>query len=280
MTNNHLYQLEASVESLHQAFDLEVSQEGIVDTVRKLVPSVVKDFIAYIRDLQTAPTTLRLTHPLEEINQVTAKVNYVEMKPLAIMKPETMGSDYETFSKAVLAAVQEAKQVDRILDEFVQFLGVLVSHRESLMATRDLFAGYDSVKSYNSKREAAIQAISKLTANNQLSTTTYGKAFKNHQGLAYSYQAIQEACESMNRVNRSELTKKMKIAADLLSEFNRKVKAGEVDHISDKVVLEVADVSLAIAHYLEFFSFTYFQVMSLSLAFNDACATILKTYQE
>lgn len=263
----HLAQLTSSVEELNEVL-LVPSQEGIMDSFKNLIPTIVNDFVGFIKNSGNIKDQLSLRkgsfdHVVEKAVVAINEYNYMDASLLKAFCPEGFNSYYYDYAISLEKASAFLKDLPRHLDDFELYVAQLLSSSDKVKSTQEALPHF---KAFTKQRDLLNKELSKHFKRGSNTEGTFGDFARRNADLSESVSIMNNVNSNLNSIDREQLLSKMNNIAKTLTEIRNKIKEGGYENVSYQTPKDLANTTLQVAMLLEFFSVVYFQAQGMNTA--------------
>jgi hypothetical protein len=165
-------------------------------------------------------------------------------------------------------AVERAADVfHRYLPDYTMIISRLINDHSFQMSSSDLQRGFSGLEK---EREKLYENIGKCFKKGDTgTTTTYGNLVQRNGDWKEVIGLIEHMNNSLAKVDRKVLNKKIEETVELLSVLADKIERGELEKVSPQVVKAISEGAYQLGSELEFFSVVYYRMMELTGTVNQ-----------
>lgn len=245
---------------------------NLVRGVAHDVSEAFGDFVAHIKPTLPGITVASNNTPfLREI----VKHNYMALRPLQCFTPEGLKVTYLEYLEALAPAVEHAAAVgSNVLNPYASFLADMVTNRDGALRSKDFSASYAAL---GAKRELLQAQLGKcFSKGGHESSAELGKVVARMNDWQPVLAGVDACAVAINKVDRKALDKKMHECVELLDILQKKLERNEYGDVSPEVANNLASGAFQAAKELEFFSTTYYRVLTLAEAVQKTTEQLLR----
>lgn len=253
---------ELSLESLY-----EVSNEGLIETVKSFIPTAVRTLFGVVKDLPQDDITILKRDQFKFLNQLKKK-DFTDFRQLNLTVPAGMKVDYLTFlTEFIVPSVMFLdKHFTKELKDFTQYTGGLVNKPE------------DRLKSLEKVQVNHIKEIDDIKANlgkyimpnSPLTTAPYQKAFQRNKDWEKVLTVLFDCSYRLNKMSPKQLNKQMQTAQSHLSKFNQWLdKDINGQKVTPESIRMMADYALSMAKQAELYALIHYYLKVLNTAMEN-----------
>lgn len=246
------------------------STSDLSGLLKRAFPQMVDDLKSFIGIANPLAAAIQLTPEARAfIGNVVNKHSYMDTAPMAAWVPEGMTATYSDYLPVLQASVDHAAGVvDETLIPYCTLLSKLISNKDDQLSTQAYdYSGLEKVRD-------GLQAANDKCFKRGSSTAqaSLGDVVKRNSEWEHILSTSNKLLDKMNKVDRKALNKKVDESAHLLDTIIKKLKNEEFTTISPQVVENLANGAYQVGKELEFFSITYYRVLSFVEAVNKTIA--------
>lgn len=272
---------ELTIASEGMSHVIEKTYNGLLDKTKKIsdylsdllptVKAVIEDSSKKL-ELETIP---ELNKDQKVFLEVANKYPFQEMRELKAWKPEGSNCTYLEFTNELVSQIDRANNIKKvIIDPYMVFLAKLVSRDNSINSTNSNKALFFNLET---SRNKAYDSISKLYKEDSVeSITTVGKVIDRNNDWVEVLQKVNLITDKVNQIKIKDIQSDISICNNYLSDIMDDIKKEDTLNISPETIKQLADYTYQVAKEVEFFSVTYFRVLTIKGSVENTMEQVIK----
>lgn len=255
------YRIQKDVLSL-EAF----SVSDLSASLKKLFPTLGAGLLGVANKFVPDTPVVTLTGKQSDFVREVKKHAFLDLGPIYAYVPEGMSVRYLDYLHALEPAVQHVTNVmGVVVAPFTAFLAQLVSEDDAKFSTKELTQFRDLEK----RREVVLKGLQRcFTSGSTQNESTFAKVVSRNADWEEVFSRASRLGDIMTGVDRKAMGKKLDEAVILTTKLIDKINRGQMKGVSPEVVKNLSEGVYEVAKEMEFFSATYYRVMSLNESLN------------
>ncbi len=243
------------------------STTDVVGLLKRVFPNIKSEFGSFMARFAPNEPGLALTGSQKSFLHDLGKHNYADVMGLSAWTPEGLNVTYLEYALVLDAAVEHAaKLMDSVLVPYSGYLSALLTNTTAKFSAENITLNY---KAMAKDRDLLNTNLGKCFApGSNKAVATIGRVIKRNADWPAVFTASDALVQTMNKIDRVALKKKIEECTDLLERISGKIKREEFEGVSPNVLENLADGAYQVASELEFYSITYYKVLALTEAIN------------
>jgi len=239
----------------------------VVGLLKRVFPSIKEELGSFMARFSPNEQGLALTGSQKVFLHDLGKHNYADVMALSAWQPEGLKVSYLEYAAALEPAVAHcARIMDDVLAPYSAYLAGLVTNLDAKYSSENITLNY---KSMNIGRDLLTSTLGRcFVPGSNKAMTTIAQVIKRNADWPAVFTNTDVLVQTMNRVDRQALKKKINECTELLDRISAKIKREEFEGVDPNVLQNLADGAYQVASELEFYSVTYYKVLALTEAVN------------
>lgn len=259
--------------------ELKIAAEGMAETLSAIHSGITTSVDAFknmfISTAQKAGTALsfvgkeipkedmvKLNKYQEQFIKLLETTPYSEVREVRAYKPEGLKVTFLEFLDALDPEIDYVKKLETdVLHPYASFLAQIVSDNKVITSTNTNDIYYNKMQE---RRDKAYTVLSNCYQANSVAGTAIVKSVvdRNSDWNTLFIRA-NSSIERISSINRESMKKSLKQSQDYLDIIIEKIESGKLDNISPETTKQLANGAWQIGKEVEFFSTTYFRLLTL-----------------
>lgn len=240
----------------------------VVGLLKNVFPSIKESFDGFMARFSPNEQGLALTGTQKVFLHDVAKHNFADIGPLTAFVPEGLAVTYLEYAIVLDNAVAHcAHLMDHVLVPYSAYLAALVTNSEQKLSGQNIRLDYPAMAKERDAYNAALGSC--FTPGSSRAETTLSKVVKRNADWSAVFTTVDNLVQTMNKVDRRLLKRKMDECTDLLDRISAKIKRDEFEGLNPQVLDNLADGAYQVASELEFYSVIYYKVLALTESVNQ-----------
>lgn len=220
-------------------------------------PAVVRTFRDFAEAFSPSQVALVLTPQHRAFQKELPKFTYLDIAPITAYVPEGLHTTYLAYMKFLMDAVDHTSHIMDVMTSYSAYLAQVISNSDMSLSTKSYEGEY---KQLQRERESISKDIGAcFTNSSSKSEVAIRDVVQRNADWPDVFAQATELAETMHRVNRSALIKKVVECDNHLAVILKMIDSKGRDKVSQQMVTNLADGAYQTASELEFYSATYFK---------------------
>lgn len=216
-----------------------------------------------------SPTTpgLALTGVPQSFLKEITKHSYMGLRAVTAFTPEGLNVPYSQYLAALSPAVDHvARMPEQVLFPFTKFLSGIITNRELGGSSQRIDQPYPDLQA---QRTRLLQGIGQCFQTNSSRTErTLADVVARNADWELVLRQADELAQTLNKIDRKVLDKKIRECVELLSAVQRKIQKKDFGSMSSQVANNLSAGTYQVASELEFYSVVFYRLQALLEAMN------------
>lgn len=245
-----------------------ISFDGITRSLKELVPSLQKNFQAFIHGFGKGEQPAQLKADEKDFLKLIEGKVYLNLAPLLTYVPEGMNVTYLEYLLALKDAVQHCHEVAlKSINDYSVYLAQLITNRQFKLSAMPHDAMYAKMEKDRTELLARMAKCFKVGSTK--AESTYGEVVARNAEWGDVFQMIHQVDQLANTIRRDDLYKKAEECNDQLNTIIRQIRNSEFEGVAPDVVNNLSNGAYQVGAELEFFAAVYFRVLVINTALAD-----------
>lgn len=240
----------------------------VAGLLKRVFPSVTEGITSFVGRFSPNEPGVSLTSDQSFLLRELPKHNYLDVADLTAYKPAGLAVPLIDYVEALKPAAERAAETfHKYLPGYTMILSRLINDESFQLASSDLTRDFANLEK---EREKLYKNIGDCFKKGDTgTTTTYEKLVKRNGDWKEVIAFTEHMTNTMNKVDRKLLNKKIEETVELLSVLAAKIERGELQKVSPQVVKALSEGAYQLGAELEFFSVVYYRLMELTGTMNQ-----------
>ncbi|MNU19586.1 hypothetical protein D3C71_78170 [compost metagenome] len=239
----------------------------VVGLLKRVFPSIKEEFGSFMARFSPNEQGLSLTGGQKVFLHDLGKHNYADVLALSAWTPEGLKVTYLEYAMVLDSAVAKASHLmDNVLVPYSAYLAQLVTNLDAKYSSENITLNYKAMAQDRDVMNAALGKC--FVPGSSKAVATIGQVIKRNADWPAVFTTTDALVQTMNKIDRAALKKKIAECTDLLDRIAGKIKREEFEGVSPSVLQNLSDGAFQVASELEFYSVTYYKVLALTEAVN------------
>ncbi len=228
------------------------------------LPSIIRGF-APVKDTLILPDLVGLDKNQAKFVKITHEIPFSELRELRAFVPEGVFSTYLEYLQVLHPVTEYQRSIQGdVIAPFVMILAQIVSDAKGNVSTNNHRAEF---KKLEKNREEAYARFSKLYAKDSVETQVKVKnVIERNADWPAVLNLLNQCVSNMQDIDREAIKQQIQQCNDYLDIIYTYLKEGKLEGTSLEAAQSLSDGSWQVAQELQFFSTTYYRVLSLNAA--------------
>lgn len=276
-----LHALMVSVEEYNDVL-LMASNEGLLDNFKNFIPTVVNDFVNFIKSIGNLNDKLStrsgaFDHTAENAAKALANYNYMDAALLKAYCPEGFKSTYYDYALTLEKAAAYLKETPKMLDEYKNYLSLVLSTSDKIISTSEALPQF---KAYAKNRDTVQKDIARHFKTGNNTSGTFGDYAKRVADYHDTIKIMNNVNDMLNGIDRAKLMDDLNFSSKILVEIRNRIKEGGYQDVSSQASKDLANITLQMAMIIELFAVTYYNVQAMNTALIDTGEVIVQAVKK
>jgi hypothetical protein len=257
-------QLNTQRDLVAQANLYTYSQEDLGNMVTRIFPSIQSGLRAFTNffDVSGSKAGQSLSGSQHTFLRLMAEKSYGDILTIGMPVPQGLNAPYLTYIGVLEKAADFCcTDVPAMMTEYTAYLSALVSTHHAMLESTNLNVQYVQKEK---ERDDLTDQMAACLNGGTVSTRPIKEMVKRNKDWELVIARADALSMRLNKVDRSELNKKIKEATDLLELLGNRVGAGELAEVSPEVIMHLSEGAFQLGKNLEFFSVVYYRACVLN----------------
>lgn len=251
---------------------LSVDLSGLL---KNTFPAMLSELSGFVSKFVPDQPAITLTSKQHEFVKEVSKHPYLDIAPFAAFVPEGLDVTYYKYAERLTPAVEHAtKSTIAQLSSYTVFLSQLINNAETKLGTVAFTKPYQEIER---ARAGLNQKLGECFKRGSTKTdVTIGTVVDRNADWVSVFQHSDALVQSVNRVDRKMLNKKVAECGQLLNTVMELIRNNKLEGISPQAVNNLADGTYQVACELEFYAAVHYKV----LAYAESINRTVKNFQD
>lgn len=263
---NYIEELRRNVDENNE----EVSLEGFVDTLKKIIPNAVKNFLGFSKSLDIRSKAV--TFNSREINKILKKSqgsNYLDRSDSLVYIPPHYTGTYLQYCELLDKFADYSNSLIGNMNFFEENLGYILSNENGKL--KDFSKDITEYNQWRVERENLKKELASLfTGKSTSDKTTYDQVIKRNSDFVDIAKYIDTIQEKISKIDVKKVKENINLLSSHLTDIKKMLDEKKIDDASKDIGRNIAIGTLEIAEQIEFYSLLRFQYDILTTAIFDS----------